>query len=722
MKRIITLCALAALLALGFAPANAAQETQQVRGTLWPGESYTFEGVTVTWNVSKATLAHPTPEHTLSFVGPTAKLEGIPVGFSGSRINRAYIDGVYFGFQTQLDSSGRAARLDFTMAKEPAVRRFHGGRSDRTSVFVSSVCPIHLDDWTFTVSRDDKPLPDGSLHPELTGRNERTGEVHTTPLAKATRRGFGRFTLTVEDWDKASRTAGIRLAVAEDSGIRGRLAYVGNFQVYDGDPLETILSKLAQHGGFEVEWAAHPGHPESVEFIKRLYTVARAPTPFGGSCEEILDSVLKWEPRFARAKLEWIDDTHLRVSPRDYEQVIAQMDEEKKNQARSEEVEASFTSDYQLETRVYPLQKFTPITAKALLEPELSTFYLVAGSPYRIEIETATRAASLSDSERKSLIVEKTEESIIADDKANALVVRATPATHARIAAALADMENMLKGETSAVEIKRYRLELVLLEGVPEGGPARAAMSPSMMAARSVSYEPRMVGVPDTEGQIIAATPATTTARPAGRGLETRLESFVAERENIEVVIPRLARESGVSLALSPRVAGRINVNLRNASVRQILEVILPSLNATYRETGGIVQILANEELLLHSAAPGAEDSAALMKRYGLSKEELSTFGITAVRELGRGVVALAGEPGRAGRARVALTEHYLAELEFLDLREPYLIVKGSLSEAAGGKTLLENTLYLRPGESHRLGLTNLRQALILVVRLQGEM
>jgi hypothetical protein len=156
------------------------------------------------------------------------------------------------------------------------------------------------------------------------------------------------------------------------------------------------------------------------------------------------------------------------------------------------------------------------------------------------------------------------------------------------------------------------------------------------------------------------------------------------------------------------------------------------------------------------------------LKDYGLAEGDLQLFGFDAATELGRGVVALAGRRGTEGQALVSLTDSYAAEFEFQDVRPPYLIVKGRLvekqavSQAAkaaapspgagadqqmlmmgmmrdggappggsapsgpaktrtddsAGKALMENTLYLEKDKPSVLGLTNLRQALILVVRL----
>ena len=97
-------------------------------------------------------------------------------------------------------------------------------------------------------------------------------------------------------------------------------------------------------------------------------------------------------------------------------------------------------------------------------------------------------------------------------------------------------------------------------------------------------------------------------------------------------------------------------------------------------------------------------------------------FGLDALTELGRAVVSLAAERGDAGSVKVALTDEYLCRITFQDVREPYLVVRGKLLDSEAAKNLLDNTLYLEKDKPTLLGLTNLREALILVVRLHDSL
>jgi hypothetical protein len=113
---------------------------------------------------------------------------------------------------------------------------------------------------------------------------------------------------------------------------------------------------------------------------------------------------------------------------------------------------------------------------------------------------------------------------------------------------------------------------------------------------------------------------------------------------------------------------------------------------------------------------------------------------------LGKALVDVLAEAGPSGRALTTLGEEYQCELEFQEERPPYVIIKGRLMEnrvnaaldkvrasglmsemdyqkeknlnASASRVLLENSVFLEPGKPALLGVTNLNQALILLLRL----
>lgn len=127
------------------------------------------------------------------------------------------------------------------------------------------------------------------------------------------------------------------------------------------------------------------------------------------------------------------------------------------------------------------------------------------------------------------------------------------------------------------------------------------------------------------------------------------------------------------------------------------------------------VEIILLQSVPSDDASSKSEDLAS----FGLTEDDLKPFGLYGVSKIGQGVVTLLGERGELGQARVALTDRYSCQLQFEDFRTPYVIVKGSLMDQNSSNIVLENTLYLEPSKSIVLGITNLKEALILVLRLR---
>ncbi len=370
-------------------------------------------------------------------------------------------------------------------------------------------------------------------------------------------------------------------------------------------------------------------------------------------------------PYRPRLKLTWVDDTHLRVEAERIEEIAEQIREKKDDQKRLEENKARFEEEYKLITRVYKLRTIGVASAKALVERELSTHFLSKGG------SVVSRPDPNMDEEalmwHRAISDYVAQEKVIADEGQNALLVIAIPTTHDKIDLLLARTDAVLSMEAkhkSAAVPSQYRIELILLRGGKAGEPVERKI---------FTY--------------------TWTSSTSGDGDE----------------------ETG---AEGPTVSSK-----------------------TYSEPG-----------VKHQAY-----SAELAKKHGIGKEDMELFGFDGVAELGKALVALHGEKGAVGQAVVALPNGYRCKLSFEDLREPYLVVKCSLLggekkprsrtqpkkkeilfkadeepvEPADDTTLpalpttesaeplLENTLFLKANEPTLLGLTNLREALILVLRLR---
>lgn len=168
-----------------------------------------------------------------------------------------------------------------------------------------------------------------------------------------------------------------------------------------------------------------------------------------------------------------------------------------------------------------------------------------------------------------------------------------------------------------------------------------------------------------------------------------------------------------------------------HAKVESILNRV-QTLIATATTTAPAVMPHYRMELfLLRGAKAGSNDRASSETLdpapFGLTREDLQMFGFDRVTLVGSGIVNLAGISSDEGEALVMLSANYSVELEYQDYRRPYAIVRGTLKgiEIPVGPNmfksanLLESTMYLEPNKPTVLGLTNLKEALILVVRLR---
>jgi hypothetical protein len=128
--------------------------------------------------------------------------------------------------------------------------------------------------------------------------------------------------------------------------------------------------------------------------------------------------------------------------------------------------------------------------------------------------------------------------------------------------------------------------------------------------------------------------------------------------------------------------------------------------------------------LAFPKAAPWINTDKAAEK-YGISKDDLKVAGIDFVLPISTGIIFLVPEKGEAGKAMLSLTSDFSFRLEYLDQRDPYLIVRAGLDGIIKDKdsikdvTFLENTLYLVPGKSTLMGITNLINAQIIILKLE---
>jgi biotin carboxyl carrier protein len=548
------------------------------------------------------------------------------------------------------------------------------------------------------------------------------------------------------------------------------------------DTLGVFLNKLEELTGIQVEWVPYPGHPESVEYLKD-----RGISWGGGTrtVNETVQQRVEWiEGEVEKANsghdvvnFRWVDDMHLQVvvSP-EYERVLVMREVEEKQEEERAALEAKqakereafyklFMEKYSPKTRVYPLKVLTPVTAKTMIEKELREYFLTSkGDILYANLDRVKSEPTWTVREEGEFdaIVEHSgasydwehlfgkpgpletgarvmKETAVADEKANALLVTAVPETQERVAALLQKLEGMASEERPMSEEEPHRLSVVLLQGGDSEKPVivenrqwtiRAPdLGEKIGTVKSIHVKEREVV---KEGQVLMEIDLTKEASAA---LRRNLPGYAVKMQEVTYLTEEVKNKKAMFEAgrIPKAEVDKAQLALDKAELElQAMRKDVPEGPYPIRADGAATILkswkkegeqVEGDETLFWVAENPRFYSAELARTYGLNPEDLEAFGFDGVLERGKSVVTLVPETGRLGTARARLDDRYMADLEYLDERPPYLIVRGSLTdtEAQPEKTILENTLYLKPGEPGILGVTNLKEALILVVERTGE-
>jgi biotin carboxyl carrier protein len=778
-------------------PGGRREDTQEsVVGILQPGVPFTYEGVTVSWEVAPEGTSVIDSLGTLTFEGPTAKIEGVKVpvvvakneaGMAYVKLAdarpMAYVDDVVFRvidapkvsktpggppepMLGDMMSPSLFYALGFRVmaSAHPSVQGFPGGPFGADAFYVSRVTPLILDEWVLTFSAKPVTQPGGFEAYAIRAVNGKTGEEAFIPVIWGAGRKIGRFTVNVLEFYEPTGTATLQVEVEADPTVKGRFAYLERLGIPDGT-FEERMQELAREFGFEVEWVPFPPeYPESVEYVKQ-----RRVDGWSTSSKHA-DDLIKpdtWD----FVDMEWIDDTHLRIRPRNYMQVVEREQEKVRNEKELSEFRTIFSEEYALETRVYQLRAILASAAKDIVDRELSTF-LLAPRKWNYFPSTACRTEETGEfrvigacnrfaldalPEEGRSEFEKTvqraeglvEETVVADAKSNSLIVTAVPRTHERIRELLAKMEGLMSSEESIGPVERYRVKVVLLGGGENGGAgspgeirlfsrmdgivedilmqAGEEVRKGQAIARlesddfEIAVREAISGIKGLEAELVPANDALERSKELyKRGTlpksdlteaESTCAKLEAELDRARIQLEKAENQLEKTEIVAPDDGTIISLNLR------------PGQKVDAGQTVGFFRRAVDVETSeVTKASPAdSERSKGLMERYGITEGDLEAFGFQMLRELGRSVVTLAAERGETGKARVSLTDEYACELEFQDVREPYVIVRGRLLAEDREQPLIENTLYLEKDTPSMLGVTNLREGLILVVRRRGE-
>jgi len=712
-----------------------ASQAQWEEINLWPGESYRYRDVGVTWRITA-----PGTKGELTFRGPKTKIENIPLPEESLF---AYLDGVAF-YGLHPTEGGR--RLIFRVREQSDRIPLTAAPWKEDVLFVSSFSPVLLGSWKLSVSKDAVEYPDGAQYLQLLAQDQASNTQVSLPATRKAYRKFGRFTVSVNEVCPPTKTVVLWVQADADTSIKGADAYVERFGFVSDEQgrMETyaeFFDRISAKYGFKVEWGEFPpGHPDSIEYAKKLSPTGTSSS--NGILRDVLADKLavteRSYPHQALA-LEWKDPYHLRVWAKNYDQVLAQRKDWEEQQREREQAKARFEEEYQLQTRVFPLKSITPSTANALVDNVITDYVLIGTEVYTRD-EAERKWPPRQDGTRPYSIEAEVQEQAYADERSGSLIVTAVPKTMQKIEQILARVDGLLAEEKQSKPVpKQYRVEAILLQGQGTNTGRMALSFPvsGRLAELNVSpgtkvkagdgvvrldTEERELTLQALKAQLEQKQAALDHAR---KTLERTRQAFESGRmpsvdlENAGLAVKTAEAEQKRTEVEYQQAARQLSQCTLTAPVSGTITEIAQTLGASVA-AGQTVAVLQPEPPS-EGAARESASAAPLAAQYGISPEDLQMFEIASLRELGKGAVTLAAERGEAGRVKVSLTDRYACELEFQDVREPYLVVRGRLLDSEAAKTLLENTLYLEQDKPSLLGLTNLREALILVVRLTGE-
>ncbi|RJP21955.1 MAG: hypothetical protein C4527_22550 [Candidatus Omnitrophota bacterium] len=580
------------------------------------------------------------------------------------------------------------------------------------SLLVSQECPIFIGPWKFqTVCSDQKQE---ILH--LLINNTEKKSVQEFPITQDTLIKFNRFTISIDVGNYSTATCAARLQfnVMQDNTIVGKNALANQWD-FQGVTYNEFFNRLSIKYKFEVEWINKTTNPEMIQRIQEmsLSSGTRGQDDSIVQIKETVENALnRWlqrihNPNYKEEELvlKWKDDTHLQVCPKNPEMLLKKMHEEQERRdkylAERKRIEDLFRAQYQLQTKVYPLKAMTPITAKAFIDPILKMYILAYPGVEVGQIEIIERVednnlmiASTNEIPedvknkeiKRNMLHDILAEQVIADEKGNTVILTAIPATHEKVTKMLEKMEEMMQEQRKKEIPQTYTIELVLLEGgkFPQ------------------KQEPKFLFKEDAEKH--------------DQLLNKKLEGQYTPRDtDLKHILDQVLRQNGIPYVFEAEKSPKITFNLLNPTIKDILDKVTSESNLRY-------QWMENGNLWIgeNSTSPnGWTTDMKVLQKYGIDQKDLELFQFEAIRDLAKGIVHLLAEHGEVGVAQLSLSDQYYCKLAFQDLRSPYLVVKGSFYTTQNEKPLLENTIFLQEGKPALLGITNLRQALILVLRLK---
>ncbi|MCA9449270.1 MAG: hypothetical protein KC931_19280, partial [Candidatus Omnitrophica bacterium] len=286
-----------ALLVFILIPLSANAENVREEFRLFPGESYTSMGVTVSWEVASATAEGSGPKNLLDFKGPNSEIRDVAVYPKDPNVSLymrpAYLDDVVISYRPD-SIHGPSGDLKIKSIEceskvySSSVAVLHQMDS---SVFVSHVNPFQVNHLKFTVSSEKVPYPDGSEYLEIVATDTISGETESLPAAMGARKSIGRFSFLVTTFNEEANTVQLRITAEPDLSIKGKHAWVEPNAPIGGDTLREVLEKIGDRYGVEIEWRTYEGIEESIDYAKNVEI--KSILPAGSTLEEYIEGNLQ---------------------------------------------------------------------------------------------------------------------------------------------------------------------------------------------------------------------------------------------------------------------------------------------------------------------------------------------------------------------------------------------------------------------------------------------
>ncbi|MEN6627275.1 MAG: hypothetical protein ABFD69_13710 [Candidatus Sumerlaeia bacterium] len=661
---------------------------------LFRGDSVTIDGITANWEFTDRDRASTSTLGRLRFT--RKEQPGLPAAstsfeLSGDMLVQRdgglglreeisfYLAPVGFEITAERDNKGISNLVLQTMLQPDRIK-LTGELIGSVPLYVSRTSPVHVQQERWSISDRPKKYPDGKQIYQLEIRGGDGAMKAEIPLADGAFLEIGRFRIVVERYNVESQTARLGVLIKEDKSIKGRWGVIeANF--ISSWSTEKMLKTFAEPAGVRIVWEAAPGHPESVEYLKNYINPVNTSSQhrYQGTVDTIIKSITENDP--AR-RFEWVSDTQLKVSPTDYGKVLAEQDKKAALEEENQEAVKRFDADYRLETKIYPLRAISIATAKSIVEPELHAYKLVNGrdGKYIVVQETHPWAAIEGRIAR---------ETAIADDKTNSLILKAFPKTHEKVVALLQKIDQSLAPAMSAEVPNRFQIEAILLRGDKAG----TSTLPSYLSAKDLES----LGVKSVTQTGRAIVSLAAEKGELGRAKATLGSSYGVELSFQDLRKPYLIVRGSLTGAIGTASAANDQVltldvgNQRNVSGVSGLNYLAITLD----------RVIEARDHDKHGDAAEIEVGTKRIEIKELETVSVPIYGIEITAE------SIEAEPGpHNGRAR---------------LRVRFLPESGSSrsQEPANSTMLLENTVFLEPGKPALLGLTNMREALILVLKWQ---